>query len=383
MLRTVMVAVSCGLFATWTSLSTADELPLAEDQAQLLIRQLEDRDADKRDQAEEALRQAGPIVLDYLPEINDRTSGEMKVRLRRIRTHLNDVQTIELAKGSRLTLEGEMTLSEAITSIQQQTGNVIVDFRERLNQNADGSKLLLDIVDQPFWMAFDQLADVAGISVYPFVGEARKLAIVSATETTTERFGRAAYEGLFRIEATQLACQRNLRDTSQDMLRLTLELIWEPRVLPIVIRQDLAETKATTDTGEEVGVSQTGVRQIPVQPGVASIDLQMPLSLPDRSATELAMIKGQFVALVPGREVTFAFDDLVNGVGKPQSRGGLTVVLDDLRLNEGLQQVSIRIRFDQAAEAMQFAFRLDGKQRRSARRSGRGIQQKNQVTNVI
>ena len=143
------------------------------------------------------------------------------------------------------------------------------------------------------------------------------------------------------------------RTQAEDILRLTVELLWEPRVLPILIRQDLGEVNATTDTDETISVVQTGVRQIPVQAGVASLDVQIPLDLPARDATAIKSLKGQFIALVPGGNVSFEFADLVDGKGNEQSRGGLTVFLDDVRLNGGLQQISIRVRFDQASESLQ------------------------------
>lgn len=350
MLRIVLLLVSCGFFATPLF---AQENLVDEQTAVMLIRQLKSRDAAKRDDAERKLRAAGTQVLDFLPPISDRTSGELKVRLLRIRNHLERQRSAETARATHVTLQGEMTLSEALASIKRQTNNVVIDYRERLNQPADDTKIALAIDDEPFWQAFDKLADEANIAVYPYVGESRKLAIIAATESAIPRVGRADYEGLFRIEPTALSCQRNLRDTSGDILRLTVELLWEPRVLPILIRQDLSDIQVTTDTNETVTVMQTGMRQIPVQPGVASLDIQLPLALPERKATELQSLTGKFVALVPGGDVTFEFDDLVHGKGGAQTRGGLTVVLDDVRLNQGLQQVSLRIRFDEAADSLQ------------------------------
>ena len=157
------------------------------------------------------MRESGPQVLEFLPPIDDRTGGELKERLLRIRKHLEKQRVAETSKATRLTLQGEMTLSEALDAIKEQTNNHVIDYRARLNQQADDTQLTLSIEDQPFWSALDQLADEAGFTVYPYVGEARKLAIVAARDTASPRVGRADYEGLFRIEPTALACQRNLR----------------------------------------------------------------------------------------------------------------------------------------------------------------------------
>ena len=350
MTRFILILLCCGFFTTPVQ---AQESTLDEVATMSLIRQLNSREADTRNAAEEKLRDAGPGVLDFLPAIDDRTSGELKERLLRIRDHLEKERVANTSKPSRLTLKGAMTLSDALKSIEQQTGNQIIDFRRKLGQQADDSKLDLDINDEPFWAAFDQLADAAGVTVYPYVNEARKLAIVAASETADPRAGRGVHQGLFRIEPTTLFSQRDLRDSGGDILRITLEVLWEPRVLPILIRQDLQEIEVVTDTGVSVSVQQTGTAQIPVRLGVASLDLQLPLGLPSRDAKTIKSLKGKFVALVPGGNVTFEFDDLVNWRDKKQSRGGLTVTLDDLRQNGGLQQISIRVRFDEAEEPLE------------------------------
>ena len=124
-------------------------------------------------------------------------------------------------------------------------------------------------------------------------------------------------------------------------------------MLPILVRQNLADVRVVTDTGASIGVQQSGTRQIPIRPGVASLDVQLPLSLPSREAKELKSLEGKFTALVPAGDVTFVFDDLVKGTGSEQSRSGLSVVLDDVRLNQGLQQISLRVRFDSASESLQ------------------------------
>lgn len=364
MKRIALWLLACGLFAT--SLPAQETLPsensasadtsieVNKESVMTWIRQLDSRQVVQRDEAERRLTEAGPPVLEYLPAITNRTNAEMKERLLRIRSALERLQAQELARASRVTLQGKMTLEEALAAITEQTGNRIIDFRQRLNQPAADTQVTLDLEDVPFWKAFDALADQARVTIYPFVGESRKLAIVAAEEGSAPRTERADYSGLFRIEATNLTSQRNLRATNEDILRLSLELIWEPRVLPILVRQDLEEVEVRTDRGDTLSLQQTGTRQIPIQPGVASLyDVQIPLTLPSREVQELSEVKGKFVALVPGGDVTFEFADLVDGVGKQQMRNGVSVVLDDVRLNQGLQQISLRIRFGGTKESMQ------------------------------
>ena len=197
-----------------------------------LVRQLEDRERETRDKAESDLRKMGPAVLAMLPDIDAQTSGELKQRLLRIRDHLEKAQLSKSAAGSRVTLQGKMTLTGAFAKIEEQTGNSILDYRGRLNQQSDDTEVTLDFEDVPFWEAMDQILDQAGLSIYTFVGEPRKLAVIASGEGVASRYGSAAYQGLFRVEPTTLTLDRNLRNPSSDLLRMNIEIIWEPRVLP-------------------------------------------------------------------------------------------------------------------------------------------------------
>ena len=53
-----------------------------------VLRQLEANELQTRDAAEKQLVELGPTVLPFLPEVTPNTSGELKVRLQRIRQAL-------------------------------------------------------------------------------------------------------------------------------------------------------------------------------------------------------------------------------------------------------------------------------------------------------
>lgn len=350
MKRVPLAVLVCACLAT--SVFAQSEPADKKAEVSQLVRQLENRERETRDKAEAELREMGPIVLSLLPEIDARTSGELKQRLLRIRDDLEKTQLSESAGGSSVTLHGKMTLMDALAKIEEQTGNSILDYRARLNQQSDDTELTLDIEAVPFWEALDQILDQAGLSIYTFVGEPRKLAVIAAADGAASRHGSGAYQGLFRIEPTTLTLDRNLRNPSSDLLRMNVEVIWEPRVLPILIRQDLEDIEMTTDNGETLSVSSTGTMQLPVQPGVAAVDMRLPLELPTRDAKEIATLKGRFTALVPGGDVSFEFTDLA-AKNVQQRKGGLTVILDQVRKNGGVQQIYVRLRFDQANDSLQ------------------------------
>ncbi len=351
-LRTAIVSALILIWSPFVMGQDANAPAIDKVEVRKLVRQLEDPKRENRDAAEKALSKLGPSVLALLPEINARTSGELKTRLTRIQEQLEKNRVKEAAEATVVTLEGTMKLSDALLEIEKQTGNVIVDYRATFNQESPDTEVTVDIQKAPFWDALDQLLDEANLDVYTFVGESKQLAVVAAADGILPRHNRGAYHGLFRIEPTSVGAERNLRNPQADVLRLNVEMVWEPRVLPILIKQDLADLEITTDNEESVSVATTGTIQLPVQPGVASVDIRLPLGLPSREAKKIASFKGKFTALVPGGDVDFEFDDLT-AKNVQQRKGGLTVVLDQVRGNNGIQMVYIRLRFDQASESLQ------------------------------
>lgn len=350
-LKLVLLTSVCFASIGWCQ-ETGEKPGVDKAKVRQLVRQLEDRKRETRDAAEEALREMGPEVLALLPEINARTGGELKPRLLRIREHLEQVRVEQSSKASRVTLKGTMNLSDALLAIKEQTGNEVLDYRANLNQESPDTEVTVDFDNTPFWDAFDKLLDEANLAVYTFVGEPRKLAVIGAPDGAASRHGKGSYSGLFRIEPTSLTSERNLRNPQADTLRMSVELIWEPRVLPILVRYDLSDIEITIDNDEEVAVVSAGPRQLPVQPGVAALDIRLPLGLPSREAKEISSLKGQFTALVPGGDMTFEFDDLAAKNVK-QRKGGLTVELDQVRGNGGVKMIYVKMQFDQAGDSLQ------------------------------
>ena len=63
------------------------------DEVRKLIKELDGKSLKERDAAEKSLIEIGASILGYLPEVDANTSGEMKIRLQRIRQQL---QTVEI-----------------------------------------------------------------------------------------------------------------------------------------------------------------------------------------------------------------------------------------------------------------------------------------------
>jgi hypothetical protein len=317
------------------------------------VEQLDDPDRATREAAERQLTELGEVALPYLPEVTPDTSAETAERLARIRGVLDQAAVNAMIKPSRISLMGELSLSEILEQMQQQTGNRVIDFTDRFGQQPRALKLNVDIHEMEFWPALDRLLDQAEMTTYSFTGEPRTLGIVAAPPEQIDRVQASAYAGVFRIEPTEIQSQRNLRRQDGSSVRMRLEILWEPRVTPVLIRQPYDQLEITADDGNSITSTATGAAEVPIQSTVAGIDLVVPLQLEDRSVRAIKRLKGRLFALVPGRDVTFEFGDLSQARNVSQRRGGMEVVLERVRQNGAVYEFRIRLRLLNADQSFQ------------------------------
>ena len=350
MIHTVIVSVAVVACGQVDTVSVND----VQDKVDRLVRQLDARDRADRLAAEKALIEMGNTILPLLPKVDATTSSEKKDRLTRIRSELEKGVAVQSADASRLTLSGNVSFADVLTTIKEQTGNEVIDFRRRRGQPEEGLELDVDFKNESFWKAMDSILDQTELAVYNFSGEFRKLALVARPPGERERSGTASYSGPFRIEATEISTRRNLRNSATDAMAIRLEILWEPRLTPLSIRQPYANLAITADDGTElISTAPQGTANVPTQSSVAGIDIVVPLELPDRGATQIESLSGTLFALVPGREVEFEFDRLANARGVVKQQSGVTITLDRVTKNRDIYEIRIRVKLAQNSERSQ------------------------------
>ena len=348
-------------FAILCTLALAQvDAPKAADSAELaakvklLVRQLEDNVQAKREAAEKELVALGPDVLPLLPAVTGRTPAETKNRLGRVRTALMQLAIEATTKTALVSLSGEMPLSQAMAELAKQSGNTLVDYRERMNQELRDPTIKVELKDAPFWQALDTVLDAAELSLYNFDEEKDALAYVARGDQAVPRLGQAAYSGLFRLEPARIEAVRDLKNPTNRSLRLTLEAAWEPRVQPIVIEQPLDEVSATDEAGSAILIDGSeGKLEVPVEVNNSGIELEIPLQAPERSVKQIASIKGKLSAVVLGRVESFEFPDIDKQRSAELERGGATVIVDSCRKNGDIYEVNMRVAFDKASNALE------------------------------
>lgn len=319
-----------------------------------LVRQLDDDDLSRREQAEQQLIDLGPVALKHLPPIQRQLSPEVKARLARVRNRLQRDAAKAATRASTVTLRGEMRLSQALASLQQQTGNQLVDYRRRFGQAESDPAVRCQFDQQPYWSVVDQLLDQAQLQLYSYSGTPHTLAIVRRDPDRLPTRGRVSYEGLFRFEATRVEATRDLRTADNAGLKVTLEIAWEPRIQPISLTQPLAALTASDEKGRRMATDNRQAKlEVAAQNTVAAIEMDIPLKCPPRSVNRIASLRGTIDVVLPGRTVPFRFEDLADAKNVEQQNAGVTVVLQTVRRNLDVHDVRILVRFERASGALE------------------------------
>ncbi|MBI1249475.1 hypothetical protein GC197_16745 [bacterium] len=321
--------------------------PSFSDQVKGWVRRLDSDALEDRERAERKIIELGHQALDLLPTVKPTTSAETKARLQRIRTILEKARADSAAKASRITLTmKDKPLTEVLAAIQEQTENKLVDYRSNFGQRATGETVSVDWKDVPFWEAVNQLFQEHGLEAYHYAGQPNILAFVASQNQSGKPNALVRTSEIFRFEPTRVESFMNLMDQSQKGTLLNLQVAWEPRVEPIVIKLPLDQLKVEDEEGKSLvgDDQQQGSLDTEVLQGVSAVDIQLPLGSVQRKSQKIALLKGEMVALMPGRVETFKFDKLETARNVKDTRGSIEVVFEAFRRNGDIWEASIMLR---------------------------------------
>jgi hypothetical protein len=316
-----------------------------------LVRKLGADTKDQRAQAETRLIQLGPGVLDYLPAPESQQDEAVKIALVHIRGILQQTRAAASIEASIVTLHGSMKVSKALAEIQKQTDNKIADLPRAADATIPDAEITVDFNKTPFWTALDSVLDQARLSIYPY-GQPGALQIVPRGPNDLPRTGRAAIQGPLRIEPVSVLAKRELRSSSPPALQVSLEVAWEPRLQPIAVKQRMASLKVLDSSGGSIAAeSPEAEKEAFPRSGSSALEMDIALAMPAQPVKEIASLSGTLRAMMLGKVEEFRFTDLK---GKQQKRNAAaTVTLDEVRKNGNAWEVFVRLRFDDAGDALE------------------------------
>ena len=332
-----------------------------ENQVRELVRQLSAETVEERDAAEKHLLELGTPILDHLPIPNSRMPAEMRQRMERIRLRLQQQRAEASVGGTLVTLKiDQRPLSEVISTLEKLSGNKIASRLAVPVEGQGGAAtepvITLDVKDVPFLRVLDQVLDQAHLTLDSFAttddGKPLKsLVVMAPLAPLLPRAARTHYSGAFRFEPLSITGKRGLADPAESVLQVQLETQWEPRLAPITMTFPRESLSVKFDDGTKAGSARQGSELLGTRAAGSRFPLHM--ELPPRQATRIEQIAGNLKVLLPGRVETFRFGPLP-GPGKyREKKAEVTVFVDRVAKNADAWEVFVRLKFDDAAGALQ------------------------------
>ena len=316
-----------------------------------ILKWVSELDADSlavRRQASQRLIDLGPGLLRDLPPNRSTDSPERSEALIRIRRDLEVQLAEQMKRPSRVSLNGEMTLWEALQSIEEQTQNGF----DKLNTETEPQ--VLDLEDVTYWDAISELLrKFPQFRLHPFRSLPGKLQLmlVPPDFSTTPPLHAG---GVFLFEPMRVESTSDLPNPMLDTTAVMIRMRWEPRLRPLSIVHDLTRLQGTTDL-EHVLTSARGQERLetPVQSGMGWVDFRATLQKADRSDQWGEELQGSLRVTLPAVETSFQFKDLKLEQPIEQRTGKTVVTLMGTRKVNQLQSIQLRIRFDESTGSLE------------------------------
>jgi hypothetical protein len=354
-----------------TTDETADNQPsLTLADVRKVLRDLDADELQTRDAAEKRLIEMGPTVLAFLPEESSRTSGEMKVRLQRIRQALQQDDIETFFEASLVTLQGKLKLRDAIQQISSQTGN---DIKLDSADSMEGVEVELAAQEAPFWSVMNDVMSQAKLQVNAF-GTTQGELVLSPGMQENPAAPPIFTTGPFRMEVVSAQSTLPFRSPIGGQLDLSINLTWEPRLKPVFAQLPMASVSAELVGGKTLKSSNPqAAPEIPLNLGGCSTQIDLQLERPSRSESRIEKLAGEVVIAVPSDRHQYEFVKFGNGARQTEKYGDVTVTLEGARRNGSVYEMRVFVEFRDSQGALDSfrgwilsneAYLLDAKQTR-------------------
>jgi hypothetical protein len=233
-----------------------------------------------------------------------------------------------LPPAQLVTIDGEKTLSEALTEFRKQTGIVVFD-----KHGEDDPRLKLNLKQVPSWKALDTIAAESGTRLFLSPRDGR----VGLDKRTVKTTQPVCYAGPYRIALQRLTAQRDF-DTDRRACLATLDVSWEPQAPPLWLETRPAKIVARgNDTNELTALAEGG--DLKAVDGRYGYSFEVHLPPVPRTTQDWKFIRGQLAVIGPTKVIPFTFgplDALAKAAPdaplRTQNKDGITCRISSIQL---------------------------------------------------
>ena len=286
----------CCLIFTSTTITAQDAL---KDRVVQLLEQLDSPDQKTADAASAAILKLGGRVLPLLPE----EASKYPERLKALKDAIQAASK-QSTGATLITIKGDsVRLSDVLKAVGQQSGNNVVDLREQNGQEVTNPTISLNLEKVPFFQALDEIAHKAGLSLNFYTAEnaigllnAAAMPNVGNFEPPPQSSSASPYiryQEAFRVSLNRISITRDYSATNVSaQANLQMELVWEPRLKPLMLRLKPDQIKAVDNEGREIKAANSGESmELSIRNENPIVDLTLNLSAPPRDAKSIEKLE--------------------------------------------------------------------------------------------
>ncbi len=325
----------------------ADGTTLSQGELRRIVRRLEADTLAERDAAEKRLIELGPDVLPLLPTVSPTTSGELKVRLQRIRQALESEKIRQYAAASHVTLDGEWMVPDALDEIARQTGNPV---RLQFPESVSNRMVALHADGVPFWHVLQTIMEQADLQLVAF-GTTDNELVLGPRQGSSQP--GPWFDGPVRVDPLFTQSTLNFRSALEGQLQVSALVSWEPRLQPVFLQIPMRELRAEADGEVYASVTPEASPEIPLNVGGSSTQIDLLLDRPPRSVARLDSLRGRLVIAIPSEKHRFEFERFSSGARQSQRYGDVTVILEGARRNGPVWEFRILVEFGSPEGALE------------------------------
>ncbi len=314
------------------------------------LRELESNVLLVRDQAEKALIAMGKAALPYLPKVTSNTSGELKLRLQRVRQALQRAEIDSQFSASTVTLDGKLPLGDALEQISDQTDNPI----QLLNRQTMAEPVVeLSVVDAPFWEVLSSVMQQANLQLQAY-GTTENTLVLAPIASPIAHVGASFSQGPFRLDVSSVRSVLPFNSTLGGQLEISLLVTWEPRLQPVFMQVPMSSLRAELASGNTLAASNPqAAPEVPLQAGGCTAQVDLMLARPDRSEEKIVKLSGEFSIAVPSVRHEYIFEKFGNGARQTEKFGDVTVTLEGARRNGPVYELRVFVEFADSQGALE------------------------------
>lgn len=330
-----------------SSASEEEELEVTPETIRKTIRDLEADDLATRDAAEDRIVKLGAAVLPFLPSVDANTSGELKIRLERIRQTLQTETLEEHFEATLISITGTMSVSDAINELSELSDNSMTLQGE---DAFEGLEVDLDYEEEPFWSVLEDVMEQADLRLIAFGTTDNELVVGPGGQG--EDAPQAYTTGPFRVGVSSVQSTLPFGVQIGGQLQVSLQVAWEPRLKPVFMQIPMSSLAVEVEDGELAAANPQAAPEIPLNYGGSTTQVDLLLERPDREVKELKKLTGEFVIAVPGQSHKYEFKKFGNGARQSQKFGDVAVILEGSRRNGSVYEMRVKVEFGNSQGAL-------------------------------